>query len=136
MRLAGWQCWLAKEVGVADADLGSKPSGRVAAMARWHGGGGDGVGRMWREGRGGGRRSEPWQPAAVAGDGGGNVKLFAQPFVTAFDPAPGATGVARSSSIACAIVTAVGNIDRASINASVNGAPIVVSGVEQNGARL
>ena len=74
--------------------------------------------------------------AASAACESGSVRLLAEPFVTSFVPAPGATGVSRSSTVACAIVTAVGDIDRASIDVDVNGVPAVIKGVEQPGAQL
>ncbi len=74
-------------------------------------------------------------PAGQTADAG-TVMLTAQPFVTDFDPALGASGVSRSTLVNFILATAVGNIDATTIGIRVAGNPVVTNGQTQPGATL
>lgn len=74
-------------------------------------------------------------PAGQTADAG-TVMLTAQPFVTDFDPALGASGVSRSTLVTFILATAVGDIDATTIDISVAGNTVVTNGQTQPGATL
>jgi hypothetical protein len=66
----------------------------------------------------------------------GVFELAAQPFATSFDPPPAATGVPVFAPVFFLIVTAVGDIERSSINVNIAGMPVIVDGQTRAGAIL
>ncbi|MCK6554488.1 hypothetical protein L6Q96_07885 [Candidatus Binatia bacterium] len=58
----------------------------------------------------------------------GVFELAARPFVTGFDPVPGAIGVSRLSPVEFVIATAVGAVDPEGIDVDIDGLAIVRSG--------
>lgn len=76
------------------------------------------------------------QIAPYAITNAGVFELMAQPFITEFDPVPGATGVGRLAAVELVIATAVGAIDQDGINIDIDGLAIVRAGVTDPNAGL
>ncbi|HYD47603.1 MAG TPA: hypothetical protein VEB21_04615, partial [Terriglobales bacterium] len=66
----------------------------------------------------------------------GTIDVLARPFVTGFVPLPGESNVPRDTPVFFAFATDRGDIARDSVEISVNGLPVVVAGVEAEGALL
>jgi hypothetical protein len=66
----------------------------------------------------------------------GRVQIHAQPFATDFVPPLGATDVSPLTVVSFLLATAVGDVDRASIQVRVAGTPVVSDGQAQPGASL